>query len=108
MSEHYHDENDLKLLKEMAQLAPEDFQGVGKPRSDYRARGRKNPAEVSGAHRNLLSPHTTQCVYCIEIHTQNAKRAGASEEVARSGASRRRTSRRRRRCPWDARDEVLR
>jgi len=25
MSEHYHDENDLKLLKDMKQLAPQDF-----------------------------------------------------------------------------------
>jgi alkylhydroperoxidase/carboxymuconolactone decarboxylase family protein YurZ len=25
MSEHYHDENDLKLLKDMKQLAPHEF-----------------------------------------------------------------------------------
>jgi hypothetical protein len=25
MSEHYHDENDLQLLKQMKDLAPEDF-----------------------------------------------------------------------------------
>jgi len=25
MSNHYHDENDLKLLKEMSKLAPEEF-----------------------------------------------------------------------------------
>ena len=24
--------------------------------------------------------HTTQCVYCIDVHTRNAKRAGASRE----------------------------
>ena len=29
--------------------------------------------------------HTTQCVYCIEVHTKNAKKSGASkEEVAES------------------------
>ena len=25
MSEHYHDENDVKLMREMRKLAPEDF-----------------------------------------------------------------------------------
>jgi hypothetical protein len=25
MSEHYHDENDLKLMREMRKLAPDDF-----------------------------------------------------------------------------------
>jgi len=28
----------------------------------------------------LAVAHTTQCVYCIEVHTKNAKKAGASKE----------------------------
>jgi AhpD family alkylhydroperoxidase len=33
----------------------------------------------------LAVAHTTQCVYCIEVHTRAAKKAGASkQEVAES------------------------
>jgi AhpD family alkylhydroperoxidase len=82
MSNHYHDENDLKLLKEMKVLAPEEFRAwatldgiVG-----------KEDGKIPRKYRELIAiavAHTTQCVYCIEVHTKNAKKAGASkEEVA--------------------------
>ncbi|HET6488510.1 MAG TPA: carboxymuconolactone decarboxylase family protein [Syntrophales bacterium] len=82
MPEHYHDENDLKLLKEMARLAPEDFRAwAALDRITAREDGK-----IPRKYRELIAvavAHTTQCVYCIEVHTQNAKRAGASkEEVA--------------------------
>jgi len=82
MSNHYHDENDLKLLREMKALAPAEFQAwaaldgiVG-----------KEDGKIPKKYRELIAiavAHTTQCVYCIEVHTRNAKKAGASkEEVA--------------------------
>jgi len=82
MSNHYHDENDLKLLKEMKVLAPEEFKAwvtldgmVG-----------REDGKIPRKYRELIAiavAHTTQCVYCIEVHTRNAKKAGASkEEVA--------------------------
>jgi AhpD family alkylhydroperoxidase len=82
MSEHYHDENDLKLLPEMAKLAPEDFRAwAALDRITTREDGK-----IPRKYRELIAvavAHTTQCVYCIEVHTKNAKRAGASkEEVA--------------------------
>ena len=82
MSEHYHDENDLKRLKEMSQLAPDEFKAWY---ALDRITGREE-GKIPRKCRELIAVAvalTTQCVYCIEIHTQNAKRAGASkEEVA--------------------------
>jgi AhpD family alkylhydroperoxidase len=82
MPEHYHDENDLKLLPEMAKLAPEDFRAwAALDRITTREDGK-----IPRKYRELIAvavAHTTQCVYCIEVHTKNAKRAGATkEEVA--------------------------
>jgi AhpD family alkylhydroperoxidase len=82
MANHYHDENDLKLLKEMAKLAPEEF----KAWANLDAIVGREDGHIPRKYRELIAlavAHTTQCVYCIEVHTKNAKRAGATrEEVA--------------------------
>jgi AhpD family alkylhydroperoxidase len=82
MANHYHDENDLKLLKEMAKLAPEEFRAWANLDAIV---GREN-GQIPRKYRELIAlavAHTTQCVYCIEVHTANAKKAGASrQEVA--------------------------
>ena len=76
MSDHYHDENDLKLLKEMRSLAPDDFTAwlnlngiVGRD------------GAIPKKYRELIAiavACTTQCPYCIEAHSKAAKAAGAS------------------------------
>jgi AhpD family alkylhydroperoxidase len=41
--------------------------------------------DVTVVHRGdvTVAQHTTQCPYCLDVHTRNAKKAGASrEEVA--------------------------
>ena len=82
MANHYHDENDLKLLKEMAKLAPEEF----KAWANLDATVAREDGHIPRRYRELIAlavAHTTQCVYCIEVHTKNAKRVGATrEEVA--------------------------
>ncbi len=82
MPNHYHDENDLKLLKEMAKLAPEEF----KAWANLDGIVARENGRIPRKYRELIAvavAHTTQCVYCIEVHTKNAKRAGATrEEVA--------------------------
>src|SRR5690242_14527359 len=82
MSDHFHDENDLKLLSEMSRLAAEEFKAWA---NLDRITGREDGA-IPRKYRELIAvavAHTTQCVYCIEVHTQNAKHAGASKaEVA--------------------------
>src|SRR5262250_867182 len=82
MSSHYHDENDLKLLRSMKELAPAEFQAWAALDGIVAREDGKIPRK----YRELIAiavAHTTQCPYCIEVHTKKAKKAGASkEEVA--------------------------
>jgi AhpD family alkylhydroperoxidase len=79
MSDHYHDAADLRFLKQMSNLAPNDFNawlGLDK------IVGREDGA-IPRKYRELIAlavACTTQCPYCIEVHTKAAKAAGASRE----------------------------
>ena len=79
---HYHDQNDLKLLRDLKKSAPADFQAW----ANLDAITQREDGQISRKNRELIAvavAHTTQCVYCIEVHTRNAKKAGATrEEVA--------------------------
>jgi len=78
----YYEENDLKRLGEMKALAPEEFTAWANLDGIV---GRKD-GKIPRKYRELIAiavAHTTQCPYCIEVHTKGAKKAGASkEEVA--------------------------
>jgi len=78
----YYEENDLKRLGEMKALAPEEFTEWANLDGIV---GRKD-GKIPRKYRELIAiavAHTTQCPYCIEVHTKGAKKAGASkEEVA--------------------------
>jgi AhpD family alkylhydroperoxidase len=84
MSDHYHDGNDLKLLKDMKSLAPDDFTAWLNLNSIV---GREGGA-IPPKYRELIAiavAVTTQCPYCIEAHSRAAKAAGASRaEVVES------------------------
>jgi AhpD family alkylhydroperoxidase len=79
MSDHYHDPADLRFLKEMGALAPIEFNAwlaldkiVG-----------RNDGAIPRKYRELIAlavACTTQCPYCIEVHTKGAKKAGASKQ----------------------------
>ncbi len=76
---HYHDENDMKLLKEMSQLSPEEFKAWFNLNNIV---GRQD-GQVPVKYRQLIAlavAFTTQCIYCIEGHVKGAKKAGASRE----------------------------
>ena len=79
MSEHYHDQKDLTLLKEMRKFAPVDFDAwLNLDKIVSRREG-----VVPQKFRELLAVAvalTTQCPYCIEVHAKAAKVAGASRE----------------------------
>jgi AhpD family alkylhydroperoxidase len=79
---HYHDSDDLKLVGELKQLAPEEFAGFV---ALDKIVGRENGA-IPRKYRELIAlavACTTQCPYCLDVHTRGAKRAGATrEEVA--------------------------
>ena len=79
MANHYHDENDLKLLKEMSRLAPEEFKAWVNLDGIV---GREDGC-IPRKYRELIAlavAHTTQCVYCIEVHTKNAKRSARARK----------------------------
>jgi len=96
MSDHYHDENDMKLMREMRKLAPDDFNAWLGLNNIV---GREGGA-IPKKYRELMAlavSCTTQCPYCIEAHSKAAKAAGATREevveatlvaaAVRSGAS---------------------
>jgi AhpD family alkylhydroperoxidase len=79
MSEHYHDANDVKLMREMRKLAPQDFNAWLGFDSIV---GRENGA-IPRKYRELIAiavSATTQCPYCMEAHAKAAQAAGASRE----------------------------
>jgi len=79
MSDHYHDEKDLALFKEMRKLAPFEFDAW---LNLDKIVGRKEGV-VPQKYRELIAVAvavTTQCPYCIEAHAKAAKAAGASRE----------------------------
>jgi AhpD family alkylhydroperoxidase len=79
---HYHETDDLKLLPELKKLAPDEFKGFVALDSIVGKEGGAIPRK----YRELMAlavACTTQCPYCLDVHTKAAKRAGATrEEVA--------------------------
>jgi len=79
---YYDHEHDLQRIGQMKTLAPEEFTAWARLDAIV---GRKD-GRIPLKHRELIAiavAHTTQCPYCIEVHTKGAKKAGASkEEVA--------------------------
>jgi len=84
MSDHYHDPADLRLIKEMGKLAPTEFNAW---LALDQIVGREDGA-IPRKYRELIAlavACTTQCPYCIEVHSKAAKKAGASRhEIAES------------------------
>ncbi len=78
----YHESDDLKVIGQLEKLAPADFKGFVALDAIV---GREDGA-IPRKYRELLAlavACTTQCPYCLDVHTRNAKRAGATrEEVA--------------------------
>jgi AhpD family alkylhydroperoxidase len=79
VSEHYHDAGDLHFLKEMGKLAPADFKAWLGLNNIVGGENGKIPKK----YRELIAIAvgcTTQCLYCIEVHSKAAKAAGATRE----------------------------
>ncbi|MGH7727366.1 MAG: carboxymuconolactone decarboxylase family protein [Vulcanimicrobiaceae bacterium] len=78
----YHDHADLGLLPELKKLAAKEFDGYAALNA---AAGRADGV-IPKKYRELMAiaiSLTTQCPYCLDVHTVAAKRAGATrEEVA--------------------------
>jgi AhpD family alkylhydroperoxidase len=79
---HYHDSDDLKMMGELKRLAPAEFKGF----IEFDALVGREDGAIPRKYRELIAlgvAFTTQCPYCLDVHTRAAKRAGATrEEVA--------------------------
>jgi AhpD family alkylhydroperoxidase len=76
---HYHDENDMKLIKEMSRLSPEEFRAWLNLDNIVGREGGRIPKK----YRELIAlavAITTQCPYCIEAHARAAKLADVKRE----------------------------
>ena len=81
---HYHDADDLKLLPELKQLAPDEFKGFVALDSIVA----KENGAIPRKYRELMAlavACTTQCPYCMDVQTKGAKRAGATREEVAEG-----------------------
>ncbi|MEO8603000.1 MAG: carboxymuconolactone decarboxylase family protein [bacterium] len=76
---HYHEPEDLKRMSELAKAAPEEFKAwLAFDRIVAREDG-----QIPRKYRELIAlavAHTTQCVYCIDVHTRAAKKVGVTRE----------------------------
>lgn len=75
----YHQHADLGLLNDLAALARPEFEGF---LGLNNALERRNGA-IPVKYRELMAlavAATTQCPYCLDVHTANAKKAGATRE----------------------------
>ncbi len=76
---HYHDSEDLKSIGELKRLAPEEFKGFAALDAIV---GREGGA-IPRKYREMIAlavAFTTQCPYCLDVHTRSAKRAGVTRE----------------------------
>jgi len=76
---HYHDSEDMKKLGEFSKLASKEFAAFVEFDKTV---GREDGA-IPRKYRELIAlavACTTQCPYCLDVHTRNAKKAGATRE----------------------------
>ncbi len=75
----YHQHSDLSLLPELKKLDGPGFDGfVALDKTVGRTDG-----AVPQKYRELIAlgvALTTQCPYCLDVHTKNAKKAGVTRE----------------------------
>ncbi|MDE2572267.1 MAG: carboxymuconolactone decarboxylase family protein [bacterium] len=75
----YHEHGDLGLLAQLARLDHAGFAGF---RALDETVGRSD-GKIPRKYRELIAlgvALTTQCPYCLDVHTANAKKAGATRE----------------------------
>ena len=81
----YHDSEDLKRLVEFKQLAPTEFSAF----IEFDKTVGRDDGSIPRKFRELIAiavACTTQCPYCLDVHTRAAKGAGASREEVTEAA----------------------
>lgn len=74
--------DDMKYAKDLVALAPQEAQAF----LNLKATAEREDGAIPAKYRELVSigvALTTQCSYCIDVHTKNALEAGATrQEIA--------------------------
>jgi AhpD family alkylhydroperoxidase len=82
---HYHDSEDLKRLADFKQAAPVEFAAF----VEFDKIVGRNDGAIPRKYRELIAlavACTTQCPYCLDVHTRAANRAGATREEVSEAA----------------------
>ena len=78
MADQFYKKEDVRKINVMAQLVPDVMQALVQVNDKVFAEG-----ALSTKTKELIAiavAHVTSCAYCIDIHTKNALRIGATEE----------------------------
>lgn len=78
MSEEFYKKSDVKKLRKVRELSPESFKAYVE--FDKQA---LSDGALSAKVKRLIAiavAHTTQCPFCIDFHTKEAKKLGATEQ----------------------------
>src|SRR5205814_10656130 len=81
----YHDSEDLKRLGEFKQLAPTEFSAF----VEFDKTVGRHGGAIPRKYRELIAiavACTTQCHYCLDVHTRAARGAGATREEVTEAA----------------------
>lgn len=76
---HYQSPEDLQNISSLLKLAPQE----GKAFIDFDHVMKRTDGHIPIKTREFIAlavALTTQCAYCLEVHTAGAKRAGATQE----------------------------
>lgn len=78
MSEQFYKKEDIRKINVLAQLVPETMQALVEMNDKVFQEG-----ALSTKTKELIAiavAHATGCAYCIDIHTKNALREGATDQ----------------------------
>lgn len=79
MTTTYQSPDDLALATALVRLAPPEAQAF----LQLKASAERHDGQIPDKYRELISLSvalTTQCAYCIDVHTRNAVAAGVSQQ----------------------------
>ncbi|PWT94211.1 MAG: alkylhydroperoxidase [Acidobacteria bacterium] len=78
MADQFYKKDDIRKIHALAQLVPEPMQALVEVNDKVFAEG-----ALSTKTKELIAiavAHVTSCAFCIDIHTKNALREGATDE----------------------------
>lgn len=78
MSEEFYKKSDIKKLRKVRELTPDSFKAYVE--FDKQALSEGALAQKIKRLIAIAVAHTTQCPFCIDFHTKEAKKLGATEQ----------------------------